>query len=146
MPHLLLVLILLPAYQPPCTLAQWSPTCSAGALSGGILALHTAWEPLPAPVPYIPGAGKVQPSAGDPNICHLTPSTGQGSGVFIRAMPDTSAAIVGDIPLGALRPVSAISSNWYQTTTRGGSAGFVAANVAALVGPCGDVPRFVVTP
>ncbi|MEO0564782.1 MAG: hypothetical protein AAF125_21935, partial [Chloroflexota bacterium] len=94
--------------------------------------LRAWWGPPPL---VVEGAGDVigAPSA-EVSGCTLTPSTGQGSGVNVRALPDVESTVVGDIPLGEYRPVSAISESWYQTVTRGGGAGFVAAGVTALVG------------
>lgn len=114
--------------------------CVVGWLSVGAGWLH---ERLALPV--LPsGAGTVM-GAPAPNGCQITPSTGLGSGVNVRAEPSMSAPVVDDIPLDEYRIVSAISRDWYQTQTRDGRVGYVATNVSTLLGACGDVPRFVVT-
>ncbi len=109
----------------------WEPSCTVTAVQVGVGLVRGGLDLLPTP---------------PVEVCRMTPSTGLGSGVNIRALPDVESDVVGDISLGAYREVTALSTDWVQTVTRGGDAGFVAAGVAALVGPCGDVPRFVVTP
>jgi hypothetical protein len=98
-----------------------------------------AHSPLPPGFEPPPGAGEVQPN-GIPPVCSITPSTGQMSGVNVRAAPNLQAPVIGDIPLDSYREVTAIGDAWYKTITRRGETGYVAAHVAALVGPCGDVP------
>jgi hypothetical protein len=114
----------------PCW-EQWGAACTVTAVQAGVMAVRGGLGLVP-----------VAPVA----VCQMTPSTGQGAGVNVRALPDIDSDVVGDIPLGEYREVTALSRDWVQTVTRGGDAGFVALRLAALVGPCGDVPRFVVTP
>lgn len=130
---LLIAVALLPSVDAraiPCW-DYWDDACTVTAVQLGVGLLRAGLDLRPAPVT---------------EMCRMTPSTGLGSGVNVRALPDIDADVIGDIPLGEYREVTALSSDWVQTVTRGGGAGFVALNVAALVGPCGDVPRFVVTP
>jgi hypothetical protein len=108
---------------------SWDSACTVTSVQIGVGVLRAGLGLLPAPP-----------------VCEMTPSTGLGSGVNVRALPDIDSDIIGDIALGDYREVTALSADWVQTVTRNGDTGFVAARVAALVGPCGDVPRFVVTP
>lgn len=111
------------------------------AAAGGLFADWTQTLVLAPPgFEPPPGAGEVQPGA-VPLVCSVTPSTGQMSGMNVRAAPSLQAPVIGDIPLGEYREVIAIGDGWYETLTRLGETGYVAAHVAALVGPCGDVAR-----
>jgi len=128
-----------------CTV-EWEQRCSYAMMLVGIASSLIAVQEWQARVELPEGVGPVRSDSSAVAGCRVTPSTGQGSGVNIRRLPDIDSDIIGDIALGDYRPVSAISTDWYQTETRGGGVGFVAANVTALVGPCGDINRFVVTP
>ncbi len=107
----------------------------------GIAAEWVAAQPMVVPPP---GAGEVMlPPGSDtqPRVCSLTPSTGQMSGVNVRAEPDVESRVIGGIALGDFREVTAIGEDWHETITRNDEPGYVAAHVAALVGACGSVPR-----
>ncbi|MFZ4814716.1 MAG: SH3 domain-containing protein [Phototrophicaceae bacterium] len=92
------------------------------------------------PLGFIPpaGAGTVQ-ATGAGALCSVAASTGKLSGVNVRQSPDFDAPIIGDLPLEALRPVTAIGAEWYETVTSRGRVGYVAARVTTLVGACGGV-------
>lgn len=128
----------------------WSDDC---ALVNTVTWGRVLADALPAftglPIGFVPPAGAGAVIVPDDDMtqgCSVTPSTGRGSGINLRAAPSLDSSIVGDIPLGFFRQVSAISDNWYETVTRDGRLAYVSAELSTLVGACGDVPRFVVTP
>ncbi len=76
-----------------------------------------------------------------PQVCSLTPSTGQMGGVNVRSIPSMQGQIIDAVALGEYREVTAVGATWHETRAPNGRIGYVAAQVAALVGPCGDLPR-----
>lgn len=127
---------------------NWDENCTftAAVVAGWLMGIGLDAMSL-APAGFVPPPGAGEVIAAEPVLtCQLTPSTGQGSGMNLRAAPSLDAPVIGDMALGDYREVTAISTTWYQTVTRDGRAAFAAAAVSTLVGPCGDVPRFVVTP
>ena len=70
-----------------------------GAVAAGTVLIVLMEAVSPMPRGFVPpdGAGEVMAAVDNPTKCTLTPSTGQGSGVFIRALPSIESDIVGDI-------------------------------------------------
>lgn len=126
-----------------------SHACLTDMLMDGGASLAAWWQTRPDPQPeavFVPpaGAGDVILPPGEdilPEVCSLTPSTGMMSGVNVRAAPSMDAPVIDTIPLGAYYEVTAVGSTWHETRAPSGRIGYVAARVAALVGPCGAPPR-----
>jgi len=128
-----------------CQLSE-PETCTLGAVVTVSYALTWLAQQATLPAGFQPpaGAGEViAPPNGETQfrVCSLTPSTGQMSGVNVRGAPSMEAPVVDGIALGDFREIVAIGTDWHETITRDGQPGYVAARVAALVGPCGDVPQ-----
>ncbi|MEM6528634.1 MAG: SH3 domain-containing protein [Chloroflexota bacterium] len=95
------------------------------------------------PTPFVPpeGAGEViMPEGYSLDVCSVTPSTGEMSGVNVRSQPDFNATVIDGLPLNSYAEVAAIGDEWYAVITPRLLPGYVAKRVTTLVGPCGEVP------
>ncbi len=104
------------------------------------------WQP-PQPIEIVvtpQGAGEVVAQTGTAppsDACSLTPSTGFMSGANVRTAPSLNAARIGGIPLGDYRVVLGQRGDWFLVQLDASTDGWVSGDVAALVGPCGDLPE-----